>query len=104
MFDLETAMFDLETAFSCTEIKTKQINALLQIWQESYTKDCEDSYAIGAIQDMVFRLLKEIETLGKEIKKIKGQKKPEINVCSKNYIDALSKAKRLRKEFIDATK
>ncbi len=71
-------MFDLETSFSIVEIKTKQIEALLQVWQESYIKECDESYAIGALQDLVFGLLNKIETMEAQIKKIKGQKKLEI--------------------------
>ncbi|MCW7547132.1 hypothetical protein OO184_04015 [Photorhabdus sp. APURE] len=103
MFDLKKAMFDLETAFSYTEVKTKQIEALLHIWQESYKKDCDESYAIGAIQDLVFGLIKEIETMGRQIEKIKSQKEPKINISSEQYIDALSKTGRLRKGFTNAT-
>ncbi|WP_387467097.1 hypothetical protein [Photorhabdus sp. RM323S] len=97
-------MFDLETAFSCVEIKAKQIRALLQIWQELYKKECDESYAIGALQDLVFGLIKEIETMGRQIEEIKDQNKPEINLCSKNYIDAFGEYERLKKEFINITK
>ncbi|WP_448512332.1 hypothetical protein [Photorhabdus laumondii] len=104
MFNLEAAMFDLETACSYTEVKTKQITALLHICQESYSKDCDESYVIGALQDLISGLLNEIETMEAQIKKIKDQNVTEINVSTEKLIDAFNKAGRLSKEFTNATK
>ncbi|MCC8456211.1 hypothetical protein [Photorhabdus aegyptia] len=109
MFDLENNMFDLETSFSGVEIKTKQIEVLLQIWQESYGKECDESYAISALQDLVFGLLKETETMETQIKKIKGQKKPkiennEINISKIKLKDLLDKSEHLEALMIPVSK
>ncbi|MGV7962005.1 hypothetical protein QPK13_13130 [Photorhabdus tasmaniensis] len=102
-------MFDLETAFSCVEIKAKQIRALLQIWQELYKKECDESYAIGALQDLVFGLIKEIETMGRQIEKIKGQEKPEIknneiNINKIKFKDLLDKSEHLEALMMPVSK
>ncbi|RAW90996.1 MULTISPECIES: hypothetical protein, partial [unclassified Photorhabdus] len=95
--------------FSHTEVKTKQIEALLHIWQESYKKECDESYAIGAIQDLVFGLLKEIEAMEKQIKKIKGKKEPEItnnqiNVSKIKFKDLLDKSEHLEALMVPVSK
>ncbi|PQQ23690.1 hypothetical protein [Photorhabdus hindustanensis] len=71
-------MSDLADDISDMVLKVMQIDALLCIWQESFRKDCDESYFIGVVQGLVFEVKKKLDKLDGQTENIRDQKKPEI--------------------------
>ncbi|MCT8350288.1 hypothetical protein LGZ99_24635, partial [Photorhabdus temperata] len=90
-------MNDLADDISDMDLKIMQIDALLYIWQESFKKNCEESYFIGVLQSLVLEVRKKLEKLEGQTKNIGDQKNPEIenneiNISKIRFKDLLDKS------------
>ncbi|MGV8002494.1 hypothetical protein QPK14_18795 [Photorhabdus temperata subsp. temperata] len=102
-------MNDLADDISDMDLKVMQIDALLYIWQESFKKNCEESYFIGVLQGLVLEVRKALEKLDGQAVNIENQKKPEIenneiNISKVKFKDLLDKSEHLEALMIPVGK
>ncbi len=102
-------MSDLADDISDMHLNVMQIDALLCIWQESFRKDCDESYFIGVLQGLVFEVKKKLDKLDGQAVNIENQKKPEIenneiNISKVKFKDLLDKSEHLEALMIPVGK
>ncbi|KER01060.1 hypothetical protein [Photorhabdus temperata] len=102
-------MNDLADDISDMDLKVMQIDALLYIWQESFKKNCEESYFIGVLQGLVLEVKKKLDKLDGQAVNIENQKKPEIenneiNISKVKFKDLLDKSEHLEALMIPVGK